>query len=130
MKLMIGRIRLSIIDMLGLLVLATILLSLAAPELAPDRLRNIVIPAQRAHADVSLQADCLWLQARNHGFYDIQQQTLTRKTPSADNELWQGFLQSIGEHECGSPLTDMAELRPALLASLPDAERHFRSQAN
>jgi len=130
MKLMIGKIRLLLIDMPGLLLLAAIVFSLAAPERAPATLRDIVIPAQRAQTEISLQADCLWLQARNHGFYGIQRQSVSGTTTTANDDLWQGFLDSTGEYECGSPLTDLTTLKPALLASLPDAEQHFRGLAN
>lgn len=118
---------LSRIDMLSLTLLAGILPGLAVSGAASGSLRSILISPQRIPTEVSHQADCLWLQARNHGFYGIQHQAVSGKATAIENELWQIFLDSTGEHGCGSPLT---ELKPALLASLPEADRHFMNQSS
>ena len=118
------------IDLLSLTLLAGILPGLAVSGAASGSLRSILIPAQSIPTEVSHQADCLWLQARNHGFYGIQHQAVTGKATASEEELWQVFLDSTGEHECGSPLTELTELVPALLASLPEADRHFMSQTS
>lgn len=122
------------IDILGLASLAGILCSLALPDAVsgamPSGLRSILIPTQRIQADATAQADCLWLQARNHGFYGIQHQAIAGKATADEDQLWQAFVNSTGERECGSPLTPLSTLRPALLASLPAADRHFLSPAN
>ncbi len=113
------------IDRLNLTLLAGILATLAVSSAASGSLRNILIPAQITSAGVSQQADCLWLQARNHGFYGLQHRAVSGKATASEEELLQGFLDSTGERECGSPLTGLSELMPALLASLPEADRHF-----
>lgn len=113
------------IDMLSLTLLACILPGLAVSGAATGSLRSILIPAQSIPTEIRHQADCLWLQARNHGFYGIQHQAVSGKATASEEELWQVFLDSTGEHECGPPLTELSELVPALLASLPEADRHF-----
>ena len=118
------------IDRLNLILLAGILATLAVSGAASGSLRNILIPAQITSAGVSHQADCLWLQARNHGFYGLQHQAVSGKATASEEELWHVFLDSTGERECGSPLTGLSELMPALLASLPEADRHFMNQAS
>ncbi|MGQ7846582.1 hypothetical protein ACUNV4_19020 [Granulosicoccus sp. 3-233] len=121
------------IDGLCLASVVGILYSLALPGAFPesmsDGLRSILVPTPNIQADARDQADCLWLQARNHGFYGIQHHAIAGNTTADEDLLWQAFLDSTGERECGSPLTGMSELMPALLASLPEADRHFMNPA-
>lgn len=124
-----NKLKSSSIDLLCLAMAAGILLSLAVPGATPGSLtsglRSILVPASKDQVDASYQADCLWFQARNHGFYGIQHQAVAGKATADEEKLWQAFLDSTGKHECGSSLTELTELMPALLASLPAADRHF-----
>lgn len=117
------------IDLLGMATLAGIVLNLVLPgavaESLPTSLRSMLIPGQAIQLHANDQANCLWLQARNHGFYGIQHQAVTGIATADEDRLWKAFLDSTGEQECGSPLTAMSELRPALIASLSEADRHF-----
>ena len=89
-----------------------------------------------------IMADCLWLTARNHGFYAVQQAVLdvdaalassvvadgdldTLGDGATDHALWQAFLASIGADTCGFSEADLVPLTRALTATRETAARHF-----
>lgn len=120
------------VDALGLATALVVALSLVLPEAAPSRLLDIVgaTPSSSPVSttlEIQVQADCLWLSARNHGFYDIQHDAVTGDGSELELILWQQFLDSSGGRECGLASTDVARLTHALMVNLPEADRHFRS---
>jgi|GEM_PF-3906288 len=80
------------------------------PELAPRHLAR---------------ADCLWLQARNHGFYQVQSDALDGIGGQATARLWHAFVDSVGVQACGCSRGDGQRLVPALAALRGRADRHF-----
>lgn len=120
------------VDALGIVTVLAVALSLALPEAAPSRLRGLVSatpssPSISATRKIREQADCLWLTARNHGFYNIQRDAVSGHGSELESTLWQQFLDSSGRRECGSASTDAATLTQALVVNLAEADRYFRS---
>lgn len=116
-------------DLLGLAAALSVIVTLAVPAVAPARLRHILLASplpSDLSVQVAAQADCLWMAARNNGFYDIQYQAVNGHASDSERRLWTGFIESTGRHDCGLVVPDMSELGDALESSLPDAERHFR----
>lgn len=78
--------------------------------------------AARRHA---AHADCLWLAARDHGFYMIQSRVLDGIGDSAERHLWETFVATTAAADCGTPPAPLTALEAALAAQRDAADRYF-----
>jgi len=70
-------------------------------------------------------ANCLWYAARNHGFFWVQKQIATGQHDLHTLELWEDFIESTGEAECGPVPASMTKLSLAVNATMSDADQFF-----
>ncbi len=106
---------------------AVLVLLAAIDALTVPRLPDPSLVANR-------RADCLWYAARNHGFLPLQREVVrafdrgrrsnAEAAVGTDRVAWDGFVQTIGAHECGAiGSVGLDAVLTALAATADDADR-------
>lgn len=90
-----------------------------------DLLVSATHSTPRVDSAAARYADCLWYVARNHGFYFIQHDVALGKSDELTFLLWQDFVQSTGNEECGQEGVTLSDLTRALSLSVAEADQHF-----